>query len=81
MYIQPCIFNVVIEIKLYSILFYSSMKIMLTIDILQSTCMDKLRCNEWICNKINELLFILRETISSLTLLNTKAEKCLVCRQ
>ena len=33
------------------------MKIMLTIDILQSTCMEKLRCNEWICNKINELLF------------------------
>ena len=33
------------------------MKIMLTIDILQSTCMDKLRCNEWICNKIIELWF------------------------
>ena len=33
------------------------MKIMLTIDILQSTCVEKLRCNEWICNKINELLY------------------------
>ena len=30
---------------------------MLMIDILQSTCMEKLRCNELICNKINELVF------------------------
>ena len=34
------------------------MKIMLTIDSLQSTRMAKLRCNEWICNKINELLYL-----------------------
>ena len=34
------------------------MKIMLTIDILQSTCMEKLRCSEWIRNKINELLYL-----------------------
>ena len=36
------------------------MKIMLAIDILQSTCMEKLRCrpNERICNKINELLYL-----------------------
>ena len=36
------------------------MMIMLTIDILHSTCMKKPRCNEFICTpviKINELLF------------------------
>ena len=33
------------------------MMIMLTIDILQSTCMQKLRCDELICITINELLF------------------------